>query len=145
MYRMEKLRPVALLLLRVGLGAIFIYYGYPKFFGRTQEHLEEMVNVNHLPAYFVYVAGVLGLGGGALLVGGLFTQITGLLLAGGMAVAMWKGEHFFLQPLAVDQYGLALALSVGSFALATFGAGVISIDHLLFGKKGPERGSKSQA
>ena len=128
MHGMEKLRPLALLLLRIGLGAIFIYYGYPKFFGRTQEHLDEMVNVNHLPAYFAYIAGVLELGGGALLVVGLFTRSTGLLLAGEMAVAMWKGEHFFLQPLAVDQYGLALALSVGAFALATFGAGIVGLD-----------------
>jgi putative oxidoreductase len=142
---MEKLRPVALLLLRVGLGVIFIYYGYPKFFGRTQEHLEEMVHVNHLPAYFVYIAGVLELGGGALLVAGLFTRIAGLLLAGEMAVAVWKGEHFFLQPLAVDQYGLALALSVGAFALATFGAGAVSLDRLLFGMEGRMRAPRYRA
>jgi len=135
MHRMEKLRPLALLLLRIGLGAIFIYYGYPKFFGKTKEHIDEMVHINHLPAYFVYIAGTLELGGGSLLVVGLFTRILGLLLAGEMAIAMWKGEHFFLQPLAVDQYGLALALSVGSFALATFGAGSVSLDRAIFGKE----------
>jgi putative oxidoreductase len=142
MHGMEKLRPLALLLLRVGLGAIFIYYGYPKFFVSTREHMDEMVNVNHLPAYFVYIAGALELGGGALLVVGLFTRITGLLLAGEMAIAMWKGEHFFLQPLAVDQYGLALALSVGAFALATFGAGSISLDRAIFGKGKSSRSVK---
>ena len=103
-----------------------------------------MVHVNHLPAYFVYIAGALELGGGALLVAGLFTRITGLLLAGEMAVAMWKGEHFFLQPLAVDQYGLALALSVGAFALATFGAGSISLDRAIFGKEKSSRGTNSR-
>jgi len=143
MHRMEKLRPLALLLLRVGLGMIFIYYGYPKFFGRTKEHLDEMVNINHLPAYFVYIAGALELGGGSLLVVGLLTRITGLLLAGEMAVAMWKGEHFFLQPLAVDQYGLALALSVGAFALATFGAGPVSLDGVLFSEGKSARVSKA--
>ena len=142
MHGMEKLRPLALLLLRLGLGAIFIYYGYPKFFVSTREHMDEMVNVNHLPAYFVYIAGALELGGGALLVVGLFTRITGLLLAGEMAIAMWKGEHFFLQPLAVDQYGLALALSVGAFALATFGAGSISLDRAIFGKGKSSRSVK---
>jgi putative oxidoreductase len=130
---MEKLRPLALLLLRIGLGAIFVYYGYPKFFGRTREHLDEMVHVNHLPAYFVYIAGALELGGGSMLVAGLFTRITAFLLSGEMAIAMWKGEHFFLQPLAVDQYGLALALCVGAFALATFGAGPVSLDRAFFG------------
>jgi len=141
MHRMEKLRPLALLLLRIGLGAIFVYYGYPKFFGRTREHMDEMVHINHLPAYFVYIAGVLELGGGSLLVVGLLTRITGLLLAVEMAIAMWKGEHFFLQPLAVDQYGLALALSVGAFALATFGAGPISLDRAIFGKEKSGRGA----
>ena len=135
MHFMEKLRPLALLLLRVGLGVIFIYNGYPKFVGRRLEHLDEFVNINHLPAYFSYIAGVLEIGGGALLIGGLFTRITGLLLAGEMAVALWKGEQFFQNPLAVDKYELALALGVGAFALAIFGAGSISLDRALFGKE----------
>src|SRR5258708_39839219 len=90
---MEKLRPMALLVLRVGLGVIFIYNGYPKFVGRRLEHLDEMVHVNHLPAYFAYIAGVLEVGGGVFLIAGLFTQITGLLLAGEMAIAMWRSEE----------------------------------------------------
>ena len=135
MHRMEKLRPLALLLLRVGLGAIFIYNGYPKIFGRRLEHIDEMVHINHLPAYFVYIAFVLEVGGGALLIAGLFTRLVGLLLAGEMAIAMWKGEQFFQNPLAMDKYELALALGVGALALATFGAGSISLDHAIFGKE----------
>lgn len=141
---MEKLRPLTLLLLRVGLGVIFIYNGYPKFWGRRIEHLEEFVNINHLPAYFSYIAGVLEMGGGALLITGLFTRLMGLLLAGEMAVAIWKGEQFLQNPLAVDKYELALALAVGAFALATFGAGSISLDALLFGGEKSSRGAKSK-
>jgi putative oxidoreductase len=141
---MEKLRPITLFLLRVGLGVIFLYNGYPKFFGRRLEHINEMVHINHLPAYFVYIAGVLELGGGAMLVAGLFTRMLGLLLAGEMAIAMWKGEHFFAHPLAVDHYELALALGVGAFALATFGAGSLSLDGILFGKGRSPRGAKSK-
>jgi putative oxidoreductase len=140
---MEKLRPMALLLLRAGLGVIFMYNGYPKFFGRRLEHIDEMVHINHLPAYFVYIAGVLELGGGALLVAGLFTRMLGLLLAGEMAIAMWKGEQFFQNPLAVDKYELALALGVGAFALATFGGGSISLDRALFGTGKSPRAAKS--
>ena len=135
MHHMEKLRPLALLLLRVGLGVIFIYNGYPKIFGRRLEHIDEMIHINHLPAYFVYIAFVLEVGGGALLIAGLFTRIAGLLLAGEMAIAIWKGEQFFQNPLSVDKYELALALGVGSFALATFGAGIISLDHAIFRKE----------
>jgi putative oxidoreductase len=132
---MEKMRPAALLLLRVGLGVIFIYNGYPKIFGRRLEHIDEMIHINHLPAYFVYIAFVLEVGGGALLIAGLFTRIVGLLLAGEMAIAMWKGEQFFQNPLAVDKYELALALGVGALALATFGAGSFSLDRAIFGKE----------
>ncbi len=97
--------------------------GYPKFWGRRLEHIDEFVHVAHLPAYFVYIAGALELGGGALLVLGLFTRFLGLLLACEMAVALWRDEKIFQNPLALDMYGLALVLGVGAFALATFGAG----------------------
>jgi uncharacterized membrane protein YphA (DoxX/SURF4 family) len=124
-------------------GSNFIYNGYPKFWGRRIEHLEEFVNINHLPAYFSYIDGVLELGGGALLIVGLFTRMLGFLLAGEMVIAIWKGEQFFQNPLAIDKYELALALAVGSFALATFGAGSISLDRMLFGKGKASRGAKS--
>ena len=140
---MEKLRPLALLLLRVAVGVVFMHNGYPKFWGRRLEHVDEFVHVAHLPAYFVYVVGALELGGGALLVIGLFTRILGLLLAGEMAVALWRDGKIFQHPLAVDSYGLALVLGVGAFALATFGAGSISLDRLLFGKGKSWRGGKS--
>jgi putative oxidoreductase len=140
---MEKLRPLTLLLLRIGLGVVFMYNGYPKFWGRRLEHIDEFVNVAHLPAYFVYIAGALELGGGALLVVGLFTRVLGLLLAGEMAVALWRDEKIFQHPLAMDQYGLALVLGVGAFALATFGAGSISLDRAFLGKGKSARAAKS--
>lgn len=144
MHFMEKLRPLSLLLLRVGLGVIFIYYGYPKIFGHTRENMEEMVHVNHLPAYFVYIAGALELGGGSLLVAGLFTRLAAFLLTVEMALVLWKGGHFVQHPLAVDQYALTLALAVGAFALATFGAGPISFDHAFFGTGRSSRSSRSK-
>jgi len=142
---MEKLRPLTLLLLRIGIGLEFMYNGYPKFFGRRLEHIDEFVHVAHLPAYFVYIAGALELGGGALLVLGLFTRMFGLLLAGEMAVALWRDEKVFQHPMAMDQYGLAMVLGVGAFALATFGAGSISLDRLFFGKAKSPRIAKPKS
>jgi len=140
---MERLRPLALLLLRVGVGVVFMDNGYPKFWGRRLEHIDEFVHVAHLPAYFVYIAGALELGGGALLVVGLFTRVLGLLLAGEMAVALWRDEKIFQNPLAIEMWGLALVLGVAAFALATFGAGSISLDRLFFGKAKLWRPAKS--
>jgi putative oxidoreductase len=139
---MEKLRPLALLILRVGLGVIFIFNGHPKLFGHTHDSMREMVH-DGLPAYFAYIAGVLEMGGGVLLLAGFNTRLIGLFLAGEMAIAMWKGEHFFAHPLAVEQYELALALGAGAFALATFGGGSIALD-TLFCKGRPERMPKSR-
>ena len=120
---MEKLRPLSLLLLRIGVGVVFMANGYPKFWGRRLEHIDEFVHVAHLPAYFVYIAGALELGGGALLVLGLFTRFLGLLLACEMAVALWRDEKIFQHPLALDMYGLALVLGVAASALASLGLG----------------------
>jgi putative oxidoreductase len=140
---MEKLRPLTLLLLRIGVGVVFMANGYPKFWGRRLEHIDEFVHIAHLPAYFVYIAGALELGGGALLVVGLFTRFLGLLLTAEMAVALWRDEKIFQHPLAIDAYGLALVLGVGAFALATFGAGPVSLDRLFFGKGKLPRAAKS--
>ena len=67
-----------------------------------------------------------------------------MLLAVEMAIAMWKGEHFFDYPLAMDRYELARALGVGAFALATFGAGSLSLDAILLSKGRSPRGAKSK-
>jgi len=142
---MERMKPLALLLLRIGVGVVFMANGYPKFWGRRFEHIDEFVHVAHLPAYFVYIAGTLELGGGALLVVGLFTRALGLLLAGEMAVALWRDEKIFQHPLALDSYGLALVLGVGAFALATFGAGSFSLDRLFIGKGKSARSAKAKA
>jgi putative oxidoreductase len=142
---MEKLRPLALLLLRIGVGVVFMYNGYQKFWTHRLEYLNEFVSIAHLPAYFVYISGLLELGGGGLLVLGLFTRILGLLLAGEMAVALWRYEKIVQNPMAIDSYGLALVLGVGAFALATFGAGPVSLDRLIFGRGKSPRSAKSKA
>jgi len=133
MHHLGKLRPLTLLLLRVGVGVVFMHNGYPKFTWEKQASMHEMVQ-SGLPVYFTYVAGVLELGGGALLVTGLFTRLIGLLLAGEMTIALWKAEHILTNPMAINNYELALVLGVGALALATFGAGPISLDRIFFGK-----------
>lgn len=130
---LDRLRPVALLLARMALGVIFIYHGYPKLFGDTTQALQFFVQVG-LPSYFVYVAGIVELFGGALLIAGLFTRIAGVLLAGQMAVAIWK-VHLGKGILAVSEYQFPLALAALCVVLATVGPGVVSIDHAIFRKK----------
>jgi len=91
--------------------------------------------------YFVYIAGVLEVFGGLLLVLGLFTRGAALLLAIEMGVAIWK-VHSTGGYLALHNYEFPLAMLVGSFALATVGAGRLSLDHPLFEDGGRSRSPK---
>ena len=137
---LEKLKPLALLLLRLALGIIFISHGYPKLFTHLHETLGAFEHMG-FPPYFAYIAGVLEFFGGLLLIVGLFTQIASLLLAIEMAVAVCRVHLPQGTILAVKNYEFPLALAAGAFALAAIGAGSISLDHVLYGarRKAPRR------
>jgi putative oxidoreductase len=142
MEALEKLKPLALLLLRLGLGIIFVFHGYPKLFTHTREAMQSFAHMG-FPMYFVYVAGVFEFFGGLCLILGLFTRIAGLLLTAEMAVALVKVHGMFSNPMAVDNYQFPLACAVGAFALAALGAGLLSLDQAVFANKGgagPRRG-----
>ena len=130
---LNKLQPLGLLFLRAGLGTIFVFHGYPKLFGNT-ERAAQFFSAVGLPPMLVYVAGIVELFGGILLVAGLFTRVAGMLLAGTMAVAIWKA-HLGKGILAVGEYEFPLALAVAAFALATTGAGKASFDYAIFREK----------
>ncbi len=139
MHFLEKLKPLALLLLRCALGIIYIFHGYPKLFGQTARFQQFFASIG-LPASWVYIAGVLELFGGALLIVGLFTRVVSLLLVIEMSVAIWK-VHFH-SIMAVKDYEFPLSLAVAAFALATLGAGAISVDYPIFRGRG---GAKSKS
>jgi len=133
MKSLNVLQPIGLLVLRIALGIIFFSHGYPKL---VHSAAMQGFFVQHgLPGYFVYVAAVLECFGGAMLVLGLFTRPVALLLAGEMAVAIWK-VHSLKGYLAVHEYEFPLTLLTACFALATVGAGRLSVDQPLFEKGG---------
>lgn len=142
MQNLEKLKPLALLLLRIALGAIFIYHGYPKL-----THAAQWVgNFDHMgfPGYFAYIAGVLEVFGGAVLIVGVFTRIAALLLAIEMAVALLKVHGLIANPANVHAYEFPLVLCVSAFVLATVGPSLFSIDQALFERR-PFAGRKSKS
>lgn len=124
---LDKLRPLALFLLRLGIGVIFVQQGYLKLFVNRAIFLKLFPSWG-FPAYFAYVAGALEFFGGILLIVGLLTRLAGLLFAIEMAIALvtvhlphggWHDVH---------ATGLVLLLSTGSFVLAAVGAGSWSVD-----------------
>jgi len=142
MQSLEKLKPLALFLLRVALGVIFIHHGYPKL-ANAQQWVQ---NFRHMgfPGYFTYISGVLEVFGGALLIAGLFARIAGLLLAIEMAIAVTKVHGLLSNPANVHSYEFPLALCVGSLDVAAVDAGLISIDYGLLERRAtPARKSKT--
>lgn len=142
MLGLEKLKPLGLLFLRLGLGAIFISHGYAKL---ANTHAW-MANFQHMgfPSYFAFIAGIFEFFGGIMLVAGLFTRLAGLILAAEMSVAILR-VHLPMGPITqIRNYEFPMALAVGAFALATLGAGLISFDHLIFGAGGAKPARKSK-
>jgi putative oxidoreductase len=134
---MKALAPFALLALRLVLALIFVFHGYPKLIHPTDAARDFFV-AHGLPGYFLSVAGILECFGALLLFLGLFTRAASQLLAIEMAVAIWK-VHSTHGIMAVNDYQFPLSLAAACFALATIGAGAISMDHLIFGEPSHKR------
>ena len=129
MKSLGKLQPLSLLVLRIALGIIFLFHGYPKL-AHSGAGMQGAFVERGLPAYFVYLAGVIETFGGGLLLLGLFTRGAALLLALEMCVAIWKFHS--RSYLAVHEYEFPLTLAAACFALVTVGAGLLSVDQVLF-------------
>jgi len=130
MHRLEKLKPLALLLLRCALAITFIYHGYPKL-AHVPESRQAFVHMG-FPSYFAYIAGAVETFGGLLLALGLFTRIAGFLLAGEMVIAFLR---IYLPHLKAGNSQLSMVLAAAAFALMVIGAGAVSVDHAVFRNK----------
>jgi putative oxidoreductase len=132
---MDNLKPLGLLVLRLGIATIFLSTGYDKLFGAPGKWLAWFPQQG-FPSYFVYIAGSLELFGGVFLVLGLLTRVIGLLLAIQMAIAVWKVSLPHSGIYNVEGYGLPLMLGVACFALFTVGGGMLSVDGATFERSG---------
>jgi putative oxidoreductase len=92
---------------------------------------------HNLPGYLVGVAGVLETFGGLLFFVGLFTRPVAILLAAEMVIAIWKVKAVH-GALVVKDYEFEMILCAACLALATTGAGMISLDALALGESEPK-------
>jgi putative oxidoreductase len=134
MKALNVLQPLGLLVLRLVLALIFFAHGYPKV-THSAPGMQTFFVEHGLPGYFVYISGVMEVFGAVLLALGVFTRPTALLLVIEMGVAIWK-IHSAGGYLAVHNYEFPLAMLAACFALATVGAGRLSLDQPLFESKG---------
>lgn len=131
---LDRLQPLALLLMRLTLGVIMVAHGYHKIFGGLQ-HFVQIVHGMGLPSWLGYISAFTEFLGGLLLLAGFFTRVAALGICVDLAVAIWK-VHLHNGLLGAPDrpgYEFPLAAATIAFALIFFGAGPIALDHVLRG------------
>jgi putative oxidoreductase len=134
---------LAVLVVRIALAWIFIYYGAAKLFGAfpgsggshgIHETAIFMSQGAHLRPgeFFAVLAGVTEFGGGIAMALGLCTRLAGLALFGDMVMAMITvtGTEGF-NPTSGTGYQLNVAIAGLALVAALIGAGRFSVDALI--------------
>jgi putative oxidoreductase len=136
---LEKWKPLGLLVLRVALGASYIFHGYPKL--SDPAHALKAFPAYGFPSYFAYISGILEVFGGGLLIAGLFTRGVALLLTIEVGLVLSRTIIPSVGIYAFGRYEMPLLLGAMGLALVTTGAGAISIDAFTFesGRKSPKK------
>jgi putative oxidoreductase len=136
---LDRLQPLALLVMRVALGCIMIAHGSQKIFG-GMSGFEKMLTGMGVPWYMAYVVAAAEFGGGILVLAGFLTRLGALAIFCDMAVAIAK-VHFKNGLKGPGGYEFPLACAALAFALIFLGAGPISLDWAIRGGGG---GSKAK-
>jgi putative oxidoreductase len=125
---LDKLQPLALLILRLVLGIIMIGHGYSKVFGGLHHHVQ-MVSSLGLPGWLAYFSAAAEFLGGILVILGLLTRFAALAITIDLVVAIVK-VHWHNGLLGNGGYQFPLALAAIAFALIFLGAGPIALEGL---------------
>lgn len=134
MHYLERLQPLALLVMRLALGAIMTAHSYHKVFGGLHHHAQ-FVHGLGLPAWLGYVSSFAEFFGGVLILAGLLTRVAAFAVLIDLVVAVWK-VHWHNGLLgSPDRPGMEfpMALAALAFALIFFGAGPVALDHIFRG------------
>jgi len=124
---------IGLLIIRVGIGVLFLFHGYPKIAGGSQTWLWLGSQMKHLgitfgATFWGFAAACSEFFGGMALIVGLATRIAALLMGFVMFVALvfhvTKGDSF-------GHYAHPLSLLIVFIGLAIAGGGIYSLDYVL--------------
>lgn len=125
---LDRLQPLALLVMRLALGAVMFDHGYHKVFGGLHHHAQFVASLG-LPAWTGYLSSFAEFLGGLLVLVGLFTRIAAFAICIDLAVAIAK-VHFHNGLIGNGGSELPLALATLAFALIFLGGGPIAFDHI---------------
>jgi putative oxidoreductase len=136
----DKYRDQGLLLLRIGLGCMFIYHGAPKMFAGPELWLKlgmamGFLGIHFLPTFWGFMAAFAEFFGGIFLIGGLLFRPICLMLLIDMLVAtsMHFGSH---QGLSVASH--AIEDGIVFLSLLFIGPGALSLDQWLSRRSRPK-------
>ncbi|MGJ8689690.1 MAG: DoxX family protein [Gammaproteobacteria bacterium] len=131
----NKIQPLAWAILRILSAAMFMTHGYAKILGdNPQPFLGGMGFFGvDLGVNMLWVAGIIELVGGALLVLGLFTRVAAFFAATLMAMAYLTAHAAWFPTLNNGE--LAAMYFIVYLAIFAQGPGAISLDAMLRGKR----------
>lgn len=137
----SALTTTALAALRIILGFLFAAHGWQKFNEWTIAGTQASFAKMGVPAADVMApaVAVLELAGGIALILGILTRVVGALLVVDMLGALFLVHAPAGVFAANGGYELVLLLAAASFALALTGAGRLSVDRALFGRRPESR------
>jgi len=129
---------IALLLIRLVVGLLFMGHGAQKLFGWFGGY-----GIKGTGGFFdsiglkpgekmALLAGVAELIGGALFILGLLTPLAGLVIAATMVIAIWKVHGTNGIWATQNGYEYNLVLLVVALAVSIMGAGAYSLDAIIF-------------
>lgn len=125
---------LGLLILRIGIGIIFIFHGWPKLTGGVETWTQigstmSMLGITFAPAFWGFMAAFAEAVGGIFIIFGLLHRLVALMLIFTMIVAV------LVHVTASDPFGIysnALKALVVFVALFITGPGKYSFDHRYF-------------
>ncbi len=127
---------IALAIIRVVAGVIFVAHGYQKFFTMGLDGVTGFFTQlgAPVPGVSAIVVSTFELVGGSALIIGLFARFIAIPLAIDMATAilLFHSKHGFFVPMGIEFVTLLLASAI---AIAIAGAGAFSVDEALARKR----------
>ncbi len=132
-HKLDKHRDKGLLILRVGIGIMFMCHGFPKLTAGPEVWTKlggalSAMGINFAPTLMGFMAAISEFGGGLLLVLGMFTRPACFFLLSTMVVALImhtkSGDPFV-------EYSHALESAILFLSLLFIGPGKISLDEKL--------------